>query len=107
MTCENGEMLKKDISFGEKLKNGYDPMVEGVRWSERYARRIEHYWNYIPNWLAKILATIAVFLLASGIQGIWPVATYAKFVKYVIFVHSIFLFLLRRWKIIIDCYQFD
>lgn len=68
MTCENVE--QKTVSFSEKLKNGYDPMIEGVRWTEKYARRIEQVWNYIPNWLAQILATIAVFLLASGIQGI-------------------------------------
>lgn len=63
---------QKDIgdNIGEKLKNGYNPMMEGVRWSERYASRIEQIWKYIPNWLAQIMVTIAIFLLASGIQGI-------------------------------------
>lgn len=69
MACEKTEPTNESISFSEKLKMGYDPMMEGVRWTERYHRRIEKVWNYIPNWLAQILATIAVFLLASGIQG--------------------------------------
>lgn len=62
-------MEQTDFTFDETLKNGYNPMLEGVRWSERYASRIEHLWKYIPNWLGQIFVTIAIFLLASGIQG--------------------------------------
>lgn len=75
---ENGEIgallkimeeIQMNLSFCQKIKNGYDPMIEGVRWTERYTRRIEQLWKYLPNWLAHTIATIAVFLLASGIQG--------------------------------------
>lgn len=59
--------------IGEKRKTQYNPMTDGVRWSERYALRIEKIWKFVPNWLAHILATIAIFLLASGIQGIYKV----------------------------------
>lgn len=69
MEYGNSEPANGSIPFSEKLKTGYDPMIEGVRWTERYHRQIEKVWNYIPKWLAQILATIAVFLLASGIQG--------------------------------------
>lgn len=73
MTCSNGKMMEQenDLTFGENLKNGYNPMLEGVRWSERYASRIEQLWKFIPNWLGQIFVTIAIFLLASGIQGIF------------------------------------
>lgn len=60
---------EKDVSIGKKLKNGYNPMMEGVRWSERYASSLERIWKYIPNWLGQMMITIAIFLLASGIQG--------------------------------------
>lgn len=72
MTCSNGKAMeeKDEFTFGEKLKNGYNPMLEGVRWSERYASQIEKLWKFIPNWLGQIFVTIAIFLLASGIQGI-------------------------------------
>lgn len=72
MTCTNGKVVEqKEPTFGEKLKNGYNPMMEGVRWSERssIASRIEQLWRLIPNWLRQIFVTIAIFLLASGIQG--------------------------------------
>lgn len=59
-----------DEKFVSKLKNGYNPLIEGVRWTERYASSIEKFWKRIPNWMGQILVTIAVFILASGIQGI-------------------------------------
>lgn len=62
------EVKQKNVSIGEKL-NGYNPMIEGVRWSERYASSLERVWKYIPNWLGQMMITIAIFLLASGIQG--------------------------------------
>ncbi|XP_055299710.1 lathosterol oxidase-like [Sitodiplosis mosellana] len=74
MTFSNGKTVEqKDLTIGEKVKNGYNPMMEGVRWSERsfFASRIEQIWKYIPNWLGQIFVTIAIFLFASGIQGDW------------------------------------
>lgn len=53
----------------EKLKNGYNPMMEGVRWAEQYATQIERFWKFIPNWLGQTLVFISIFLFASGIQG--------------------------------------
>lgn len=71
MTCSNGKSVQQiDLTIGEKLKNRYNPMLEGVRWSERYTHQIEQLWKFIPSWLGQIFVTIAIFLLASGIQGI-------------------------------------
>lgn len=53
----------------EKLKCGYNPMIEGVRWSEKYSKRLEAAWSKLPKWMAKSLFTIIVFVLASGMQG--------------------------------------
>lgn len=56
--------------FIEKLKNGYHPMTEGVRWTEKYATQLDKIWMKIPKLLGSIIATIAVFLLGSALQGI-------------------------------------
>lgn len=56
-------------SILEKFKNGYNPMMEGVRWAEQYTAHIERVWKYIPNWLGQTLVFISIFLFASGIQG--------------------------------------
>lgn len=56
----------------------YNPMIEGVRWTENYAHKLEKLWKIIPTWLSQILGTLAVFLLASGLKGIWLFAVYKK-----------------------------
>lgn len=71
MEKDNLKPHNKGISFGEKWKNGYNPMMEGIRWTERYATHIENFWNRIPNWLSQMLIFMSIFLLASGIQGIF------------------------------------
>lgn len=53
----------------ENESNGYNPMVDGVRWSEKYNNEIERLWRYLPNWMTKTLVTVAVFLIASSIRG--------------------------------------
>lgn len=53
----------------EKFKTGYNPMMEGVVWGERYAAQIEKLWKYVPSWLGQTLVFISIFLFASGIQG--------------------------------------
>lgn len=67
ITRANG---KKSATFFEKLKNGYNPMMEGVRWAEQYATQIEYFWKHIPNWLGQTLVFCSIFLFATGIQGI-------------------------------------
>lgn len=59
----------EDQPFLEKLKHGYHPMTEGVRWSENYADTIESVWSKIPSPLRTMLATLVVFVMGSAIQG--------------------------------------
>lgn len=47
----------------------HNPIEQGVRWTEKYARDIEKLWKLIPNWLGQVIATIAVVILASGLHG--------------------------------------
>lgn len=53
----------------EKFKNGYNPMMESVRWAEQYATQMDRLWKHIPNWLGQTLVFISIFLFGSGIQG--------------------------------------
>lgn len=59
----------KNLSIWEKMKCGYNPMAEGVRWIEKYSTKCDKVWKLLPNWVKQLLATLAVFILASGIQG--------------------------------------
>lgn len=54
----------------ERMKDGYNPMTEGVRWSEKYDNTIERIWSRMPRVVSTTLATIAVFLLGTSMQGI-------------------------------------
>lgn len=99
MTCSNFKPFdEKKLSIGEKLKNGYNPMVEGVRWSEKYATQIENLWKLIPKWLGQIIIFMSIFLLASGVQGIYEHSTTICDFKFNIEACNIFVLENRYWS---------
>lgn len=53
----------------EKLTHGYHPMTEGVRWTEKYADKLEHIFSKLPKFVTSILATLAIFILGTSLQG--------------------------------------
>lgn len=53
----------------EKLTHGYHPMTEGVRWSEKYADKIENILGKMPKFVTSALATLAIFILGTSLQG--------------------------------------
>lgn len=53
----------------EKLTHGYHPMTEGVRWTEKYADKIENILSKMPKFVTSILATLAIFILGTSLQG--------------------------------------
>lgn len=61
----------ENISVWKKLKMGYNPMEEGVRWTEKYADTLESMWNRIPVFLQKVLVVLAIALLGSSLKGEW------------------------------------
>lgn len=61
----------ENISVWKKLKMGYNPMEEGVRWTEKYADTLESTWNRIPVFLQKVLVVLAIALLGSSLKGEW------------------------------------
>lgn len=68
-----GDMDKEEINPENGVykleRNRLNPMVDGVRWSEKCSNEIERLWRHLPNWMTKALVTIAVFLIASSIRG--------------------------------------
>lgn len=70
-TCskQTAAPFSKSAPISEKMKHGYDPMIEGVRWSERYAERLEWMWSKMPGFVGRTLATTAIFMLGSSVQG--------------------------------------
>lgn len=53
----------------EKLTNGYHPMTEGVRWTEKYSEKIENIFSKLPKFFTSFLATLAIFILGTSLQG--------------------------------------
>lgn len=53
----------------DRMKRGYNPMTEGVRWSEKYDQTLERLWSRLPRVVSTTLATVAVFLMGTSIQG--------------------------------------
>lgn len=53
----------------QQIKYIFNPMEQGVRWTEKYAGDIEKLWKSLPHWLSRVLATVAVLVLASGLHG--------------------------------------
>lgn len=51
------------------VQNGYsfDPMA--VTWTGKYSASIDKYWSKLPNFLAKFLATLAIFVLGTSLKG--------------------------------------
>lgn len=75
---ENGNKMAQNSSeqclnqtemSAKQIKYVFNPMEQGVRWTEKYALDIEKLWKSIPPWMGQVLATIAVFLLASCLHG--------------------------------------
>lgn len=56
-------------SFWTNMKKGYNPMEEGVRWTEKYADDLERIWKKTPVFLQKLLVVLAVLLLGSSLKG--------------------------------------
>lgn len=66
------EKVKSDevnMSIWNKLKRGYNPMEEGVRWTEKYSDDLEAVWRKTPVFLQKCLVVIAVALLGTSLNG--------------------------------------
>lgn len=57
------------MSFWSKMKTGYNPMEEGVRWTEKYSDDLEGMWRRMPVFLQKLCVVLAVALLGSSLKG--------------------------------------
>ncbi|XP_059617724.1 uncharacterized protein LOC132262467 [Phlebotomus argentipes] len=51
----------------------YNPMTDGVKWTEYCGERLEKIWNRIPNILGHFLATVAIFAFGATLKGEWIV----------------------------------
>lgn len=60
---------KSKTSFWAKMKTGYNPMEEGVRWTEKYGDDLEKVWKRMPVFVQKLCVVLAVVLLGSSLKG--------------------------------------
>ncbi|XP_058453028.1 uncharacterized protein LOC131431370 [Malaya genurostris] len=48
-----------------------NPMIEGVKWVERYALTVDKFWIKLPEYMRNTFVTFALVLMASTIKGDW------------------------------------
>lgn len=61
---------KTHPSFWERIsQKGYNPMLEGVRWSEKYDPELARIFGNVPVFLQKVIVVIAILLLGSSLKG--------------------------------------
>ncbi|XP_077295500.1 lathosterol oxidase-like [Arctopsyche grandis] len=74
---ENGGSSTDDhedsAGFSFLKRTIYNPMLEGVRWTERYSDSIEKFWLKLPDFVTTFIATLAVFTFGSTLRGEWVI----------------------------------
>ncbi|XP_055545749.1 uncharacterized protein LOC129730445 [Wyeomyia smithii] len=65
-----------------KYKMFENPMIEGVKWIDRYALTIDKFWIKLPEYMRNTFVTFAVLLMASTIKGDW-IAIVVHLVKHI------------------------
>lgn len=65
MEDDCGDLIIKN-AFLVRIGNS---LVKTLHWSEKCSYLIGKIWNFLPLWFCQLLVTVAVFLLASGMQG--------------------------------------
>lgn len=58
-----------EVSDEQKKKLYKNPMIEGVRWIERYADTLEKAWSKVPKYFANVLVTLSIFVIGSALKG--------------------------------------
>ncbi|XP_038109869.1 lathosterol oxidase [Culex quinquefasciatus] len=50
-----------------------NPLLEGVRWSEKYSVQLSVVWNILPKYLKNLFICVAILLFATVLKGDWIV----------------------------------
>lgn len=56
----------------EEKPKYWDPLVDGVKWIERYAEPLEKFFERLPDFISTFVATFAVFTFGATLRGMWP-----------------------------------
>ncbi|XP_013184546.1 lathosterol oxidase [Amyelois transitella] len=51
----------------------FDPLIEGVKWIERYSGPLDKFFEKLPESISTFVATLAVFTFGSVLRGEWVV----------------------------------
>ncbi|OWR46668.1 hypothetical protein KGM_201266 [Danaus plexippus plexippus] len=57
----------------EEKPKYWDPLVDGVKWIERYAEPLEKFFERLPDFISTFVATFAVFTFGATLRGEWVV----------------------------------
>lgn len=77
MGIKDQKVLKgADHALTEPKRNErqiFNPLVDGVKWVEKYSDDIESFFERLPEFLCKIIATFAVFTFGATLRGEWVI----------------------------------
>ncbi|CAH0725406.1 unnamed protein product, partial [Brenthis ino] len=68
---EKGEEIKNTTEVSKQ--NHWDPLVDGVKWIERYAEPLEKFFERLPDFISTFIATFGVFTLGATLRGEWVI----------------------------------
>ncbi|XP_026496166.1 uncharacterized protein LOC113400734 [Vanessa tameamea] len=65
---------KENEKVDEEQKSKYwDPLIDGVRWIEKYSEPLEKFFERLPEFISTFIATLAVFTFGATLRGEWVV----------------------------------
>ncbi|XP_049870190.1 uncharacterized protein LOC126369673 [Pectinophora gossypiella] len=67
-SAKNGTTTK-----GEEKSRQWDPLIDGVKWIERYSGSLEKFFHRLPEFLGTFIATFAIFTFGATLRGEWVV----------------------------------
>lgn len=53
----------------DSKSNYWDPLIEGVKWIEKYSDSMDSFFGKLPHFINTLVATLAVFTFGATLRG--------------------------------------
>ncbi|KAL4713290.1 hypothetical protein ACJJTC_018638 [Scirpophaga incertulas] len=64
---------QEPVKSEQKSPKYWDPLTEGVKWTEKYSEPLEKFFEKLPEFISSFIATLAVFTFGATLRGEWVV----------------------------------
>lgn len=69
----NSNKEQNTTNLDDQKSKYWDPLTSGVKWIEKYTDSLEKVFNKLPDFIATIVATFAIFTFGATLRGEWVV----------------------------------